>query len=194
MQKQPKIPEHIQALLKNSKDKSGIRLDLGCGRKKQPGFIGMDIMPIPGVEICHDLEEYPWPLPDKCATTVMASHIIEHINPARGGMIKFMDEVWRIMKPEGEFMISLPYGGSPGYWQDPTHCNGVTEVTFAYFDPLAASYAGDRLMNLYTLYEPAPWKIVKNEYNLLGNMEVLLIKREDDPSYHKYSDNKIHFR
>lgn len=36
--------------------------------------------------------------------------------------IRFMDEVWRILKPDGEFGMTFPYGSSPGFLQDPTHC------------------------------------------------------------------------
>ena len=30
---------------------SGIRLDIGCGANKQPNFVGIDLRPLPGVDI-----------------------------------------------------------------------------------------------------------------------------------------------
>lgn len=158
---------------------TGVRIDLGCGENKNPGFLGVDARALPGVDIVHDLEEFPWPLPDACASLVLASHLVEHINPAKYGFIKFMDEVWRILEPGGKFIISAPYAGSPGYWQDPTHVNPVTERTFAYFDPLS-QFAGNVL---YNIYKPKPWKILANSYIQSGSLEVALEKRLEDRSY-----------
>lgn len=157
----------------------GIKLDIGGGGNPQgPDFVNMDIRPLPGVDIVQDLEKFPWPLPDNCVSFAVASHVVEHINPARGVFLNFMDEVWRIMKPGGKFAIIVPYAGSSGYWQDPTHCNGCNEITWAYFDPLDRS-------RLYYIYKPKPWKIVPGSlsYNVHGFMEVLLEKRLMDKSY-----------
>lgn len=160
-----------------------VRIDLGCGDAKQPGWIGVDVRPLPNVDIVQDLEVFPWrDIPDDCANLVMASHVVEHINPARGNFIRFMDEVWRILKPGGQFMISAPYAGSPGYWQDPTHVNGCNEITWTYFDPLAKDPSGNPY-NLYYIYRPKPWKIANCAFQLQGFMEVLLEKRLVDKSY-----------
>lgn len=161
------------------KEKSGIRLDIGCGENKQTGFVGMDIRKMPGVDIVQNLEKFPWSLPDECVTVAIASHVVEHINPAGGTFINFLNEVWRILKPDAEFMISAPYAGSPGYWQDPTHCNPCSEVTWEYFDPLAPVTKG----SLYQIYKPLPWKIKLNTWNSNGNIEVILIKRRIDKNY-----------
>jgi len=162
-------------------DKKGIRLDIGCGGNKMPGFVGIDIRKMEGVDIVQDLEQFPWDLPDNCADVAVASHVVEHINPARGTFLKFMDEVWRILKPDCEFMIAAPYAGSPGYWQDPTHINPCNEITWEYFDPLAPITGGQ----LYRIYTPKPWKIKVNTWSNNGNIEVVLIKRREDPSYLK---------
>lgn len=168
------------------KEKSGIKLDVGCGGNKQgPDWVGIDYRPIKGiVDIVQDLEEFPWKaLPDECAIVAIASHVVEHINPAKGTFIRFMDEVWRVLKPDGEFAIVCPYAGSPGYWQDPSHCNGITETTYAYFDPLDERTGGA----LYKIYKPKPWKIKPNSLSLNknGNIEVVLVKRKEDPSYYE---------
>lgn len=165
----------ISVLLK--KHKHGIKIDLGGGANPQPGFLNIDMRDLPQVDIVQDLEIQPWPLPDGCAELVMASHLLEHINPAKFGFIRFMDEIWRILKPGGQLMASFPYAGSPGYWQDPTHVNGITERTIAYFDPLEAGG------HLYRIYKPMPWKIVYNSWSCVGNMEIVLEKRKPDPSY-----------
>ena len=152
------------------KEKSGIRLDIGCGENKQETFIGMDKRALEGVDIVHDLEVFPYPLPDESCLCVVGSHIVEHIKPWL--MIEFMDELWRIMKPEGQLALSTPFGGSPGYWQDPTHCNGCSPATFQYFD---SDYP------LYEIYKPKPWRIDKGfpVWQTTGNIEVMMRKAPD---------------
>lgn len=144
-----------------------IRLDIGCGGNKQEGFIGIDKRELEGVDIVHDLEVFNWPLPSECCITVVASHFVEHLKPWL--MLEFMDEVWRVLVPGGDFAIAVPYAGSRGYWQDPTHINGCNEVTWQYFDPN---------FPLYTIYKPKPWKIHSGfpTYQNQGNLEVILRK------------------
>jgi SAM-dependent methyltransferase len=197
-------------------DKQGVRLDLGCGQSKMPGFIGMDNRPLENVDVVWDVTKFPYPLPSDSCQLVMASHLLEHIPPTglplqfvdlvelliKKGLItekevkdhigevttfpmflRLMDEVWRILRVGGQFMISIPYAGSFGYWQDPTHINGITERTWEYFDPDGEYSRG----LLYHLYEPKPWKVEVSAYQTEGNMEIVLIKREDKKKYHKYT-------
>lgn len=159
----------IQKLL--AANNLGIKLDLGCGFNKQPGFVGMDKRKVEGVDIVHDAEVFPYPLPDECCSTILCSHLIEHIKPWL--MIDLFNELWRIMKVDGQLMISMPYGVSFGFQQDPTHCNICNEATWTYFDPDAEG-------GLYSVYAPMPWKIERSAWYAHGNMEVILSKRSAD--------------
>ena len=190
----------------------GIKLDIGCSGYKHKGFVGMDIRPEPGVDIVHNLEQFPYPLPDDSCSIILASHVLEHMNPASpdpkltglidlliekkvitqkqafdkfgehhifGTFLTMMDEFWRILKVGGQLTFVVPYAGSPGFWQDPTHCNGCNEVTWAYFDPLEPHTGGA----LYRIYKPKPWKIQTLTWEPMANMEVVLQKRRPDRSY-----------
>ena len=159
-----KLPKHLRKALIGG---LGINLDVGCGFHKQPNFIGLDKRKIPGiVDIVHDAEVFPWPLPDDICNKILLSHLWEHIKPWL--TIDLMDECWRIMKPHGQLLLSTPYAGSFGYYQDPTHCNPANEATWTYFDP---QYP------LYGIYKPKPWKVERNAYQMNSNMEVILAKR-----------------
>lgn len=197
----------IDVLLQNNN--LGIKLDIGCGANKQDGFVGMDIRELSGVDIVHNIEQFPYPLPDESCSMVIASHVLEHINPGStdprlvglinlltdkkvisksdvakyigevetfGIFMSFMNEIWRITKTKGRFAFVVPYAGSIGFFQDPTHLNPITEVTMAYFDPLDSSH-------LWNIYKPKPWKIIDNTWNSNGNLEVVLEKRLIDKSY-----------
>lgn len=95
--------------------------------------------------------------------------------------IRFMDEVWRILKPGGEFMFRVPYAGTVGYYQDPTHINNISEATIYYFDPFHVS-------NLYKIYRPKPWQIVHQFWDTEAIMEVLLVKRREEKSFSEHVD------
>ncbi len=93
-----------------------------------------------------------------------------------GGFMRFMDEVWRVLKTGSRFAFVVPYAGSIGFWQDPTHVNPISEATLAYFDPLDVS-------GLWGIYKPKPWKIISSSFNMHGNLEAVLEKRIIDSSY-----------
>lgn len=147
--------------------KGGILLDIGAGESRRRGFVTMDKRPLEGIDIVHDLEDFPYPLKDKSCLTIVGSHIIEHIKPWL--MLDFMDELWRILKLDGQLALSLPYGISRGFQQDPTHCNACNEATWQYFDPR---------FTLYQIYKPRPWEVEVGfpQYQINGNMEVVLRK------------------
>lgn len=146
---------------------AGIRLDVGCGANKQPGWYGIDFQSLPGVDLVWDLLATPWPLPDECATVAIASHVVEHIPPHNLGFIKFMNEVWRVLKPGGEFAIITPHGWSAGYLQDPTHCNPCNENTWWYF-------VQDH--PLWSFYQPRPWRVKHLMFEYTANIEIVLVK------------------
>lgn len=120
---------------------------------------------------------------------ITPKEVIDHVGDYKflGGFMRFMDEVWRTLKPGGQFISTFPYGGSPGYWQDPTHVNPITHVTLAYFDPLAKDSAGN-MYHLYSIYRPKPWAIVRCFYDTNGFMEVCMEKRKIDKSYRTIED------
>jgi SAM-dependent methyltransferase len=163
------------------KEKRGIMLDLGCGEKRNPRFIGIDKRKLPGVDIIWDLERFPWPIPDECCISVVASHLVEHIKPWL--TVQFFNEVWRIMKHGGKFAIATPYAGSTGYWQDPSHCNGFIPATFQYFDPRCL---------LYDIYFPSPWEVEIGfpVWNMYGNLECIMIKLSKDEANKRITSRK----
>lgn len=118
-----------------------ICLDIACGSAKANGWVGIDIAPIQGVDIVHDLLAFPWPIPDNSVREARCFHFVEHI-PAlcwccrnqQDPLFAFMDELYRIMVPSGTVLIESPHSSSIRAWQDPTHRRGINEDTFAYAD------------------------------------------------------------
>ena len=153
------------AVTKAFKKSNGIQLDIGCGDNKQPGYVGMDYRKTKNVDIQHSIEDCPLPFPDNYCRTILMSHLIEHLKPWL--IIDIFNELWRISKVGGQLLIAMPYAGSFGFWQDPTHTKPWNEATPTYFDPSKF---------LYNIYKPKPWKIVRNAWFQTGNMEIIMEK------------------
>jgi len=105
-----------------------VRLDLACGQRKQPGYVGVDCVKMPGVDIVHDLNRYPWPFDNGSVDEIFISHYLEHV----GDLVKFMNEIYRILKIGGKAKIIAPYYNSIRCWQDPTHTQAISENSFFY--------------------------------------------------------------
>lgn len=108
-----------------------LKLDLGCGANKREGFEGVDIAKIPGVNKVFDLRKTPWPWKDKSVNEIYCSQFFEHLTaPER---IKFMEECYRILEPNGKLQIIVPVGDR--MFQDPTHqWPPVVVASFLYFN------------------------------------------------------------
>ncbi len=108
-----------------------MKVDLGCGRAKAPGFAGMDRVALPGVDVVHDLEDVPWPFPDASVEALRASHVLEHVRD----LIPVIEEAHRVLVPGGSFEIIVPHWDTDGAHQDPTHLRFFAPGSFDYFRP-----------------------------------------------------------
>ena len=107
------------------------RLDLGCGKSKRDGFIGVDSLPLHGVDIIHNLNEYPYPFDNNSIDEIWMDNVLEHIqNP-----LKVIEEIYRICRNGAKVYIGVPYFRSFYSTIDPTHVNFFGVYWFNYFDP-----------------------------------------------------------
>ena len=109
---------------------SQAKLDLACGQNRVEGYFGIDIAAGDKVDAVVDLEQFPWPIESDSAEDIVCSHYVEHTPD----LMKFMDEVYRILKPGGKIKIIAPYYNSIRCWQDPTHKRAISEATFLYYN------------------------------------------------------------
>jgi predicted SAM-dependent methyltransferase len=110
-----------------------LKLDLGSGQSSREGFEGVDFVAAPGVKHVVDLLKFPWPFPDGSCDELHCSHFFEHVPGLLRG--KFMDEVYRILVPEGKITIICPYYTSIRATQDFTHeWPPVSPNSFLYFN------------------------------------------------------------
>lgn len=89
------------------KFKGPIKLDIGCGEHKKEGYIGVDKIPFPGVDVVHNIED-GLPFGNNSVDIIYAKHALEHL-------YKFdfvMDEIWRVLKPDGILEVIVPHWAS----------------------------------------------------------------------------------
>ncbi len=92
-------------------------LDLGCGTQKVPGAVGIDFIALDGVDIVHDLSEFPWPLPDDKFDLVVFKHAVEHVPD----IPRTMAEIMRISKDGARVYVETPHYTNNDSWGDPSH-------------------------------------------------------------------------
>jgi SAM-dependent methyltransferase len=196
----------IQQLLQ---EKGGIRLDIGGGNNPNPGCINIDILPLEKVDIVHNIELTPWPLPNECVLQAFASHLFEHISPSPPDarfepLVKLLiakkvfteEEAHNhrllgnsgatFMRVMDEIWRILKPGGQLAFVVPYAESHGM------YQDPTHCNFLNETTMcyfdpldpsGLYQFYKPQPWKIDRQYVQRTGLLEVLLSKREDIPEY-----------
>ena len=137
------------------------RLDLACGDNKKEGYKGIDVAKTDTVDYVVDLQQFPWPIESESVEEINCSHYIEHIphsnyqgelnkvldesntfeefklnlknkKPEVDGFIKFINEVYRILKPGGKVHIVAPYYTSYRAFGDPTHVRYIADSSLWY--------------------------------------------------------------
>ena len=130
-----------------------LRIDVGCGKKKRPGFVGIDCHPLPSVDIVHDLTQFPWPLEDNCAEEIVLDNVIENLPDT----VATFDELHRIAMPGCRVTIEYPYWRSLGAYGDPTHVHYFNEFLIDYFMPPGTT---SRSENQYAFYTTKYWTLL----------------------------------
>ena len=104
------------------------KLNLGCGTDIRAGWVNLDKVGLPGVDIAHDLEKLPLPFESESFDLVCAKDVLEHVN-----YIDLLREVHRILRPSGVFEIQVPHFTSIDNYVDPTHVKRFSIRTFDFF-------------------------------------------------------------
>lgn len=106
-------------------------LDVGCGNRKRNGSIGIDINPRSQADVIHDLNVAPYPFEESIFDEIYVDNVLEHLND----VIKTLEELHRIGKPNALIKIIVPYFRSRWAYIDPTHKHFFSVDAISYFDP-----------------------------------------------------------
>lgn len=113
-------------------------LDVGCGRTKFPGAIGIDIRThVSQADVHHDLDQLPWPLPESDFDLVVMRHCLEHLRD----VVRTMEELYRIAKPGGRIVIEVPHFSWCEAFTHPGHIHFFSGGSMDYYRPGNRAYA-----------------------------------------------------
>lgn len=105
-----------------------IRLNLGCGTDIKVGYINLDISPLPGVDIIHNIESLPLPFGDNYFDEILCNDILEHVD-----YIPILKDLNRILKKSGVLKVRVPHFSCSSNFIDPTHRRMFSYRTFDFF-------------------------------------------------------------
>jgi SAM-dependent methyltransferase len=95
-----------------------LKLNLGSGPTKMEGFLSVDVIEFPEVDVVADLtKRFPWE--DNTIEEVHCSHTIEHFDAME--RIHIVNEIYRILVPGGKATLIAPHWSSCRSYGDPTH-------------------------------------------------------------------------
>ncbi len=101
-------------------DQMQAKVNLGCGRRKIPGFINVDKNLSCEPDYIVDIEKDGLPhFEDNSVDMIFCADFLEHISSARADFV--IDEIWRVLKPNGLFESWTPSTDGRGAFQDHDH-------------------------------------------------------------------------
>ena len=136
-----------------------IKVELGCGNKKEEGFIGVDIAPGPCVDIVCDLNGR-FPFEDDSVDYLRADNSLEHLP----NQVKTMNEIYRVCRNGAIVDIIVPSTDGRGAHMDPTHVSFWNLNSFFY-------YTNKR----------RPFLEAGRRYGFKGEFKALKLKNKKDP-------------
>ena len=104
-------------------------LDVGCGRNKRPGAIGIDANRDTAADVIADINGGHLPFRDSTFAKVWAVHVIEHV----ADVIQTMEEMHRLVRPGGIIVVETPHYTDFSSFCDPTHRWHLNSFSFRYF-------------------------------------------------------------
>lgn len=122
---QPLLKVDLEQVLNNRP----VILELGCGKNKRPGAIGIDRIDLPEVDIVADVEEGLDFIPDNSIDEIYSYSFFEHVQ----NFEKLMSEIVRVLRNDGKVFAHVPHFSSPYYYSDPTHKRFFGLYSFYYF-------------------------------------------------------------
>lgn len=107
--------------------KKSDKLNLGCGLDIKEGYVNIDKKR--PADVLHDLNKFPYPFGDNAFGEVHCDNILEHLT----NLVKVMEELHRIAKPNAKIRIIVPYWHNFNAFRDITHKHFFSMESFDAF-------------------------------------------------------------
>jgi hypothetical protein len=131
-----------------------MRLNLGCGNRKLPGWLNVDKVAACSPDQVVDLESLPWPWPSDSVDEILLNHVLEHLGEAAETYLGIIKELYRVCRAGAQITIVVPHPRHDHFLHDPTHVRVVTEGGLLMFSQAAnrhwmAAGGADTPLGLY---------------------------------------------
>lgn len=87
-----------------------MKLNLGSHAKTLKGYISVDALPLPEIDVVHNLTNFPYPWEDDSIEEIVMVEVLEHISWR--DTVNVLKECYRILEPKGKIHIQVPDCGS----------------------------------------------------------------------------------
>src|SRR6185295_19995878 len=95
---------------------AGLRLNLGCGAKRLPGYVNVDKFGEPDVKL--DLEVFPWPWATGSVGEILLVHVLEHLGHDPAVYLRIVQEMYRVCVPDARVRIVVPHHRHDFFFSD----------------------------------------------------------------------------
>ena len=112
-------------------------LDIGCGKHKTQGAIGLDCNSGTDADVIHNLNNFPYPFATNEFDLIIGNQVIEHVDD----ILAVMRELYRIAKPGAVIKLDTPHYTDVSSFRDPTHKHHLTCESFMYFTDKRPEFA-----------------------------------------------------
>ena len=121
------------------------KLNIGAGFQIIEGFTNIDCVQCVDndgkeyTDVICDVEKERLPFEDNSIDEIACYEFLEHMSHERDNpdkldaLIWVMNEMWRVLKPDGILKGKCPHEGGENAFADPTHQRVILAATFDYF-------------------------------------------------------------
>jgi SAM-dependent methyltransferase len=104
------------------------RLNIGSGHDRRAGYVNLDLVPLPGVDVAARLGSAFLPFRDDTFGLVLCRDVLEHVD-----VVPALQEIHRVTAPGGAVVVSAVHFTSRNLYVDPTHVRGYSVRTIDFF-------------------------------------------------------------
>jgi len=108
------------------------KINLGCGNIYREGWVNCDISRKVKADRYFDVRG-GLPFLENSAGEVHCGCLLEQIC-SNEDFVRLMNEIWRVLSPDGRLTGYVPNANYPCAFQDPMDCRHFNEDTFHYFE------------------------------------------------------------
>lgn len=107
-----------------------MKINIGSGSKRYPGFLNIDNDPGSNPDFVVNLETEPLPFESDSIDEVLAHHVLEHLGD---GFFHCIKELYRVCKHGATISVHVPHPQHDTFLIDPTHKRPILPHTLDMF-------------------------------------------------------------